>query len=52
MIKAEAKHILLKLRDEGMICQQSKITDGTPHTERLEALNQSLLMCQAQAIVF
>jgi rfaE bifunctional protein kinase chain/domain len=39
MIKAEAKHILLKLGDEGMICQHSKITDGTPHTERLEALN-------------
>ena len=25
MIKAEAKHILLKLGDEGMICQQSKM---------------------------
>ena len=32
MIKAEAKHILLKLGGEGMICQHSKIAHTMPHT--------------------
>ena len=39
MEKTEAKYILLKLGEDGIIAQHSEKHGTTPHTERLNALN-------------